>query len=803
MTNRRFSSAPVTLVVAGATPPAPCLPANRPPRRLDAGAVNAALTRGTTGRRRVTRTPLTENPQPDRDRPSAEAQSPGPLPEFLLVELHRVYEAGVLRAALRTVAPEAGADALWERTVDGPDGLDRLLAELGRSLTTGSRMRALLVDDRRGGPRRLFLGIAAGPSARAVRLVAELREALAQPPEPVTVPTSALQREMLRQVIGRSDHAGRHVEQLSWNWHGPLDTERFTAAWQSVFDHETVLRAAFDWDEHEGGDPWLVLHEHAAPEVVRHPHGTVGWDELLEADRLRGFDLRRPALLRATLLDSGPHDDPADDSADGPSEGPHDGEQTGAADDSPATRVLLTYHHAMLDGWSVRLLLQSFYRAYLTGGVLPGGERRPDVRDHARWLDTQDPEAARQFWATRAAATAVLPLTPDPARHGSGRARRRLTPYEAVRLRGWAAAWGAGESSALQAAWALLLYRSALSREQRRPARAVRVGFAVTVSGRGIPLDGIGRLPGALRNPLPITVRVHPSTTVPQLLAALRDGVLDLASYEWVSPGQAHRWNATPRGQRPHSLIVLEHQPSAPHHLRLETDLAAHGIHVESPVPNGTFTSYPITLAAHYDATGGLVLTTTHDRALLADRDAAELLSQSAHLLRSFPDLPSGLTTTEVLRTTLAGQPAPGTPVSGGAAGDPADAPAVRLDVLRRATRPGAGWVLLLPPPGAPHTRYPTAADAWPGPQALAVLRPVLGDPPPVAYRPLLTPLLESRTPVALVAPPGTGLTAFEIARLGSPAPPPLVVLLPDTPDLSTPDLSTLGHLLAPHLDRP
>ncbi|MFD7593531.1 condensation domain-containing protein [Kitasatospora sp. NPDC059812] len=774
MTNRHFSSAPVTLLVAGAPSPEPCLPAARPPRRLDTGAVNAALARTATRRWRP--------PQPrGADRP----------PEFLLVELQQTYEADVLRAALRAVAPEGGAadgarptpqgrsDALWERTVDGPDGLDRVLADLGRALAGGARLRAVLVEDRQGGLRRLFVGIAAGPSARAAELVERLREALAHPPEPVTVPTSALQREMLRQVIGRADHGGRHVEQLSWNWHGPLDTNRFTAAWQSVFDHETVLRAAFDWDD-TAGDPWMVLHERAVPDVTRHPHGAIGWDDLLEADRHRGFDLRRPALLRATLLDTGPQDQ----------------------DDGPATRVLLTYHHAMLDGWSVRLLLQAFYRAYLTGGVLPGGERRPDVRDHARWLDAQESDAARQFWATRTAASAVLPLAPDPARHGSGRARRRLTPYEAVRLRGWAATWGAGESSALQAAWALLLYRAAQSHEQRPPARAVRVGFAVTVSGRGIPLDGIDRLPGALRNPLPISVRVHPSTTVPQLLAALRDDVLDLAAYEWVSPGQAHRWSATPRGQRPHSLVVLEHQPTAPHHLRLETDLAAHGIHVENPVPAGTFTSYPITLAAHYDATGGLVLTTTHDRALLADRDAVELLSQSAHLLRTFPDLPSGLSTSEVLRSTLAGHPAPrpGGPADHPPGPDapadaPTDGPAVRLEVLRRAARPGAGWVLLLPPPDAPHTRYPGTARGWPGPQALGVLRPAAGPPSPAAYRPVLAPLLESPAPVALVAAHGSGVTAYEVARLGPPARPPLVVLLPD--DAAPSDLFALAPLLA------
>ena len=81
---------------------------------------------------------------------------------------------------------------------------------------------------------------------------------------------------------------GRHVEQLSWRWCGPLDTERFTAAWQSVADRETVLRAAVDWE------PWprVVLHDRAAVEVVRHRAGGVDWDELVERDRLRGFDLR-------------------------------------------------------------------------------------------------------------------------------------------------------------------------------------------------------------------------------------------------------------------------------------------------------------------------------------------------------------------------------------------------------------------------------------------------------------------------------------------------------------------------------
>ncbi|MFE4518534.1 hypothetical protein ACFRMQ_30630 [Kitasatospora sp. NPDC056783] len=56
---------------------------------------------------------------------------------------------------------------------------------------------------------------------------------------------------------------------------------------------------------------------------------------------------------------------------------------------------------------------------------------------------------------------------------------------------------------------------------------------------------------------------------------------------------------------------------------------------------------------------------------------------------------------------------------------------------------------------------------------------------PPAAYRPVLDPLLESRSPVTLVAPPGLGVTAHEIARLGAPARSPLVVPVEDDGDLT------------------
>src|SRR5690606_9797555 len=96
-----------------------------------------------------------------------------------------------------------------------------------------------------------------------------------------------------------TDH---QVEQLTWAWYGPLDLERFTSAWQSVVDRESVLRAAFD----DGPEPRIVLHDRVTADVVQVPHGAMAWHTLVGRDRRRGIDVRRPGPLRITVLGGGP-----------------------------------------------------------------------------------------------------------------------------------------------------------------------------------------------------------------------------------------------------------------------------------------------------------------------------------------------------------------------------------------------------------------------------------------------------------------------------------------------------------------
>ncbi|MFD8824710.1 condensation domain-containing protein [Streptomyces sp. NPDC059605] len=680
-----------------------------------------------------------------------------------------------LRGPLDTRRLEAALDRLAARRPDGPAWQHRLRPH-------GPGLHTL----------RLTMG---APGEFPAGLLADL---LTDPPLTGrcvrTAEASPLQLELLADADAHPG-TGRHVEQLAWNWHGPLDPERFTAAWQSLFDRESVLRSAFD----DGPEPRIVVHDRVRAEVVRLPHSTEDWASVVEYERRRGVDPRRPGPLRVTVLGGGPV----------------------VSVTAPPTRVLLTYHHALLDDWSARLLLREFYRAYLADGVLPGGERRPDMGDYTQWLARRDVGPAREFWTDAApppdAAHSPLPNTSDTpvapdtsasasALHGTGagtgRTRLRLTAGRTARLGAWAAGWGSTESGALQAVWALLLYRATGSADPR-PVR-----FSVTVSGRGIPFDSAERLPGSLRNPLPMSVVVDPRSSVPALLALLRDRALDMAAYEWVTAGRIRGWTENPdRPAGPEgSLVAFDGRPRNTDGLAPE--LAARGIRVDPPETLGARTAFPLTLAAHHDEAGGLVMTVTYDRAQLAG--IGGVLAHAVYLLDELPRIAGEFTTVaEVLEllpavdldaSTGAGTgtgaevlPATddGTEAEAEAeAGDGAEAGtgieagtgtgaggASTIITLRPSRKLGAGTICLVPTHSTPRFRHDLLARSYRGPEALVLL----GTPPDDvrAGYDALRPLIDAGGPLVLGGFTGCGVAAYGITRLiaENGGRPPLIVL--------------------------
>ncbi|MGY0490672.1 condensation domain-containing protein [Streptomyces sp. WG-D5] len=618
------------------------------------------------------------------------------------------------------VAPPADAAAPPVLELRGPldpqaveaalDRLDRLAARPGPAW----RPRLLRVGP---GHHHLHLTpVGARPGAAEAPFPAGLLADLltvepAGPGAAARVEPTPLQRELLADADAHPGTEG-WCEQLALTWRGPLDAGRLAAAWQSVADRESVLRAAFE----DGPEPWIVCHDGTGPEVLRFPHGSVEWQALVEADRRRGVDPRRPGPLRVTVLEGG----------------------------TDTARVLLSFHPALLDDWSARLLLHEFYRAYLAGGALRGGARRPDHGDHARWHAAQDPAPAQEFWQAEPPGPATRLPGADGQAVGAGQVRARLTPEESERLRVWAAGQGCPESSALYAVWALALYRAGAG---RGPAT---VRFSATVPGRGIPLDGVERLPAALRNPLPMTAGIDPAAPLTGLLRGLRDQSIDVSAYEWVSEGTTHPGRPTGAAPRTGTLVHVERRPQAPEDLA--PGLAALGVRVSGAETLGARTGFPVTLVAHRDDDGALLLTATCLGAAVAG--AGHLLARAAHALRELPGAATPSTTVGQALALLAG---------------PGRAPRVRpaarrpspLVELRPAADPGAGTVCLVRAPGTPLSSLTRVAYAYQGPEAVVLLRP-----PP--YADAATParaLADLEGPLVLGALCGGGDTAYALAR--------------------------------------
>ncbi|TYR31250.1 non-ribosomal peptide synthetase, partial [Streptomyces parvus] len=84
--------------------------------------------------------------------------------------------------------------------------------------------------------------------------------------------------------------------------------------------------------------------------------------DLLDADRVRGFDLSAPPLMRIHLV----------------------------RNSLDAHVLVWSFHHILLDGWSVSGLLDQVFG----GAVRPV----PSYREFIGWLDEQDVDAAETYW---------------------------------------------------------------------------------------------------------------------------------------------------------------------------------------------------------------------------------------------------------------------------------------------------------------------------------------------------------------------------------------------------------------------
>ncbi|RKG73736.1 amino acid adenylation domain-containing protein, partial [Corallococcus exercitus] len=351
-------------------------------------------------------------------------------------------------------------------------------------------------------------------------------------------PLSPMQQGMLFHAL-LEPQVGMYLEQLTWTFHAPLDRGAFHRAMDRLVEREPLLRTALFWEglaeplqvvSARAPLPWLELDWRGVSPAEQQ----LRLEDFLARDRAEGFDLSRPPLMRLALLHL----------------------------EENVTRMVWTYHHVLLDGWSLGLLFQELfttYQALLRGEPLPE-QTRPPFRDYVAWLQRRDDASSEAFW--RKSLRGFTEPTPLPLARPLSAGAEALAPGEreihlsaerTQALQAFARDHQLTLNTLVQATWGLVLGRCAGTSD------AV---FGTTVSGRPPELTDVESMVGLFINALPVRVRMDPDVPVLRWLKELQAWQAEMRQHEHSPLVKVQGWSELPRGTSLFDcFLVFENYP--------------------------------------------------------------------------------------------------------------------------------------------------------------------------------------------------------------------------------------------------
>lgn len=346
---------------------------------------------------------------------------------------------------------------------------------------------------------------------------------------------------------------GNYIEQSLLTLKGRVDTGAFWTAWDTVVARHGALRTTFHWDEiskpvqavHRQGP--LVHDERDLSDLSADEQAEVIHGRFLE-ERREGFDLEATPPMRVTLyrLDGDRH------------------------------QVALRFHHLILDGWSVGIVLSEFMNLYKSGvhgrpANLPLAGR---YRDYVAWWARQRPDAAEAFWREQLAGytpPAEVHLGGSVALEGVSHERENSSLAEvADEVRAFAREHRLTANTLIQSAWALVLAACV-------DADDVVVG--ITFAHRPAEMVHADTTVGCMVSTVPVRTAIRRDQPVVEWLREVQDLVMAVREHSAVSLVDIQTWSGAPRSAELfESLVAFQNVPLP------EFSLAEEGLELEGYV---------------------------------------------------------------------------------------------------------------------------------------------------------------------------------------------------------------------------
>ena len=311
-------------------------------------------------------------------------------------------------------------------------------------------------------------------------------------------PLSSLQEGMLYHAL-REPASRAYFEQIDFEIAEELDDAAYLQAWQDLVDRHDILRTVFAVRKLPQplqivlrNAPLTVVHEDLRALSPEDGEGRI--DAYRAEDLAQGFDLTSAVPMRLALFTL-----------------------------AGRRRVVWSFHHILLDGWSLAILqsdLDALYAARLQGRRASLPSAAP-FSTYIKWLTQRDRKQGLSFWQSRLHGLEMP--TPIPRRldarfrrdapaYTAGEHRHALRPEAAQGLPRLAAEHGVTVNIVVQCLWGMLLARM----NGRHDA-----AFAATVSGRPADLEDAARTVGIFINAVPVRVSLREQESFAALLARL------------------------------------------------------------------------------------------------------------------------------------------------------------------------------------------------------------------------------------------------------------------------------------------
>ncbi|AEI43018.1 non-ribosomal peptide synthetase [Paenibacillus mucilaginosus] len=299
-----------------------------------------------------------------------------------------------------------------------------------------------------------------------------------------------------------------YVEQLTVKLTGPLEPPHAEEAFRRLMARHDIFRTVYKISP-SNKPVGIVLKERS---VRLH---TEDWSDLSpeeledraaefkERDLSLGFRLDRDVPLRLAVLKTG----------------------------QMSFEFLFTFHHIILDGWSLGIMLQEFLALY-TGLCDGRSVELPPAQPFSRyvhWLENQDREQAGAYWAKLLEGYDTAAEWPNHGRTPSVREGydKRVFEFAFSReltqaLQELALGASATLHALVQTLWGILLQRYSGTKD---------VVFGTVVHGRPAELPGMERAVGLFINTVPVRIR-DLEQTLGEMAASVSRGTWDAKPYE-------------------------------------------------------------------------------------------------------------------------------------------------------------------------------------------------------------------------------------------------------------------------------